>query len=384
MALHFLIIGSGLSGCVLARELADDLDCTIDIWEEKNHIAGNCFTSKDEETGIMVHHYGPHIFNTDKKEIWNYFNRFSELKPYVHRVKAVHNGNEYSFPINLATLNQFFNQTYHSDSARAFIESLGDHSIVHPANFEEQAMRFLGKDLYRAFFYGYTKKQWGCEPRELPASILKRIPVRFDYNDNYHLYPYTGIPINGYTHFVEKLIEHPSIHLMKNKKFYPEMNTVDYDHIFYTGPLDAYFQNEFGRLGYRTLLFEMERFDGDFQKAAQINYCDEEVPWTRITEHKHLAPWQQFKKTIVSREYSKESGENDIPFYPKRLKRDKGLLEKYRKQAEFLHGISFLGRLGTYRYLDMQHVISESIQFAKHVGISLQTNEKIPVFPNKE
>lgn len=381
---RFLIIGAGFSGSVLSRELVSHLDCTIDIWEEKSHIAGNCFTSRDEATGIMVHHYGPHIFNTDRKEIWDYFNRYSELKPYVHRVRAVHDGNAYSFPINLATLNQFFNQTFSSESAKELLDTLGDHSINHPGNFEEQAICYMGKDLYHAFFYGYTKKQWGCEPKLLPASVLKRIPVRFNYDDNYHLHPYTGIPVNGYTDFVEKLIDHPSIHLVKNKRFYPETDTSQYDHVFYTGPLDAYFHYKFGRLGYRTLLFETERHKGDFQSAPQINYCDEDIPWTRITEHKHLAPWQQFEKTIISKEFSKECREHDIPFYPKRLKEDKELLRRYRREAEGLQKISFLGRLGTYRYLDMQHVIAESIEFAKSVLLALYENGKISVFPNEE
>ncbi len=384
MSQHFLIIGSGFSGSVLARELVESLDCHIDIWEEKSHIAGNCFTSPDEETGIMVHHYGPHIFNTNNKEIWDYFNRFSLLKPYIHHVKAVHNGNAYSFPINLKTLNQFFNQSLTSESAKKLIDTMGDHTILHPVNFEEQGMRFLGKDLYQAFYYGYTKKQWGCEPRLLPASVLKRIPVRFDNDNNYHLHPYTGIPVNGYTHFVETLINHPSIHLTKNRKFFPETDTTNFDHVFYTGPLDAYFHFEFGRLGYRTLQFETERYKGDFQDVPQVNYCDEDIPWTRITEHKHLAPWHHFDKTIISREYSKECGKNDIPFYPKRLKVDKTLLARYREKAEKLQGISFLGRLGTYRYLDMQHVIAESIQFAKTVGLMIREHEKFPVFPNEE
>ncbi len=384
MSHHFLIIGSGLAGSVLARELADQLNCQIEIWEEKDHLAGNCYTSEDEETGIMVHHYGPHIFNTDKKEIWDYFNRFSLLMPYIHHVRAIHNGVTYSFPINLSTINRFFNQSLTSKSAKELIDALGDHTIVHPANFEEQAIRFLGKDLYHAFFYGYTKKQWGCEPGLLPASVLKRIPVRFNNDDNYHLHPYTGIPVHGYTSFVEKLIDHPSIHLTKNRKFFPEMETTNFDHVFYTGPLDAYFHFEFGRLGYRTLQFETERHEGDFQEVPQVNYCDEVIPWTRITEHKHLAPWQHFDRTIISKEYSKESGNNDIPFYPKRLEADKALLAMYRTKAKGLQGISFLGRLGTYRYLDMQHVIGESIEFAKTVGSMIREHKNFPVFPNEE
>lgn len=381
---HFLIAGAGFAGSVLARELVSQSACTIDIWEEKSHIAGNCYTAEDEQTGIMVHHYGPHIFNTDKKEIWDYFNRFSELQPYVHRVKAVHNGEVYSFPINLATLIQFFNKTFTPTTAKQFFDLMTEVSSAKPSNFEEQAINFVGKELYHAFFYGYTRKQWGCEPHLLPASVMRRIPVRFNYDDNYHLHQHTGIPLKGYTHFVEKLLDHPRIHLTRNKKFDPDMSTDDYDHVFYTGPIDAFFRHEYGRFGYRSLLFEVERLAGDFQGVAQMNYCDETTPWTRITEHKYLSPWKQFDHTIITREYSTETGENDIPFYPKRLTRDKILLQKYRQKAEKLSKISFLGRLATYRYMDMHHVIAESIQFAKSFCEAIENGKKVPVFPNQE
>lgn len=381
MSLRFQIIGSGLSGAALAQEFANKVDCHIDILEEKNHIAGNCFTSQDEETGIMIHRYGPHIFNTNNKEIWDYVNRLTTFRPYVHRVKAMHEEKVFSLPINLSTLNQFFEKTFNPETARSFLGELSDKSIVHPQNFEEQALRFLGKDLYHAFFYGYTKKQWGCEPKELPASILKRLPVRFDYNDNYHIAEYTGIPEMGYTHFVEKLLDHPSISVQLNRKYYRE-DVGSYDHIFYTGPLDGYFNYELGRLGYRTLDFESEIHNGDYQGTAQMNYCDEKILYTRITEHKYFTPWKKFDKTIVSREYSKEAGLTDIPYYPKRLKTDKVLLEKYRSKAESLNNISFLGRLGTYRYLDMDDVIEESLGFSKAFIEAINRNEKPPVFPN--
>ena len=183
MAMRFLIIGSGFSGSTLAQQLVNNIDCTVDIWDERGHIGGNCHTERDEETGIMVHKYGPHIFNTDKKDIWDYVNRFGEFRPYVHRVKGMHDGKIYSLPVNLYTINHFFNKSFTPNEARDFLETLADKTIKDPQNFEEQALRFIGKDLYKAFFYGYTKKQWGCEPTALPASIIKRIPVRFNYDD---------------------------------------------------------------------------------------------------------------------------------------------------------------------------------------------------------
>ncbi len=384
MSNHYLIIGSGFSGCVLANQLVKQLDCTIDIWDERCHIGGNCHTERDAETNVMVHQYGPHIFNTDKKEIWDYVNSFVEFRPYVHQVKAKSGDKVYSLPVNLHTINQFFNKTFTPDEAKVFLETLADKTITDPQNFEEQALRFIGKELYQAFFYGYTKKQWGCEPTELPASILKRIPVRFNYDDNYHNNIYTGIPVEGYTAVMEKMINHPKIKVTLNKKYSSEISTSQYSHIFYTGSIDAFFNYEFGRLGYRTVVFEKGYANGDFQGTTQMNYCDVDVPQTRITEHKHFTPWEQHDKTIYFTEYSKETSKDDVPFYPKRLAADINLLKKYRKKAEEQQQVSFLGRLATYRYMDMHHVIGEALQFAnkfiEHVNASLPA----PVFANTE
>ena len=384
MQKKFLIIGAGLSGAVLANRLVKDLDCSIDIWDERDHIAGNCFTKRDEETGVMVHEYGPHIFNTDKKEIWDFVNSFMEFKPYVHRVKAMSNGKVYSLPVNLHTINQLFQKSFTPAEAKAFLETLADTSIEDPQNFEEQALRFIGKELYEAFFYGYTKKQWGCEPTELPASILKRIPVRFNYDDNYHNNIYTGIPVDGYTALIEKFVDHPNIHISLNKKFTSDMDTSVYDHVFYTGPIDAWFHFVHGRLGYRTVTFEKTVEEGDVQGVTQMNYCDAAIPWTRITEHKHFTYWEQHEKTVCFKEFSIETGADDIPYYPKRLKQDKELLLKYRLDAEELVGVSFLGRLATYRYMDMHHVIGEALNFAKDWLAAENNQTKYPVFPNTE
>ncbi len=384
MAARFLIIGSGFSGCVLANQLVKNLDCRVDIWDERDHVGGNSHTSRDEQTGVMVHRYGPHIFNTDKKEIWDFVNSFVEFKPYVHRVKAQSKGNTYSLPVNLFTINQFFNKNFNPAEARAFMATLGDKSITEPRNFEEQALFFIGEELYKAFFYGYTKKQWGCEPTELPASILKRIPVRFNYDDNYHTHSYTGIPVDGYTAVMEKMIDSPDINVVLNKKFTPEEDTSAYDHVFYTGPIDAFFHFKYGRLGYRTVTFEQFYADGDHQGLSQMNYCDEEVPYTRIAEHKHFAPWEQHDKTVYFKEFSKETGEDDIPYYPKRLEADKKLLMQYREEAEKQDKVSFLGRLATYRYMDMHHVIGEAMSFASDFINSVKTDSKAPVFSNTE
>lgn len=384
MKRRYLIIGAGFSGTVLANHLANHSDCIIDIWDERDHIGGNCHTDRDKQTGIMVHQYGPHIFNTDKKEIWDFVNSFIEFRPYVHRVKAMSNGKVYSLPVNLHTINQLFGKSFTPDEAKIFLETLADTSITDPQNFEEQALRFIGKELYYAFFYGYTKKQWGCEPTELPASILKRIPVRFNYDDNYHNNIFTGIPVEGYTALIQKLVEHPGIKVTLNKKFEPSMEIKNYDHVFFTGPIDAWFDYKYGRLGYRTVTFEKIYADGDFQGTSQMNYCDENVPYTRITEHKHFTNWEQHDKTIYFKEFSKETEPSDIPYYPKRLEKDKALLLQYRRDAEALEQVSFLGRLATYRYMDMHNVIGEALDFAKSYLLALKTGAKPPVFPNLE
>ncbi len=384
MSNHYLIIGAGFSGCVLAQQLAGKLPCRIDIWDERNHLGGNCHTQRDAATGIMVHEYGPHIFNTDKKEIWDYVNSFVEFRPYVHRVKAVSNDKIYSMPVNLHTINQFFDKSFTPSEAKAFLEALADKSIAEPKNFEEQALRFIGRDLYEAFFYGYTKKQWGCEPSELPASILKRIPVRFNYDDNYHTNLYTGIPVDGYTAVMEKMIAQPNINITLNKKFDSDTDTSQYAHVFYTGPLDAFFNYELGRLGYRTVVFKKEYADGDLQGTTQMNYCDENIPYTRITEHKHFTPWEQHDKTVYFTEYSKETTATDVPYYPKRLARDIDLLKKYRAKAADQRKVSFLGRLATYRYMDMHHVIGEALKFAEQFVQSVESKTAAPVFSNAE
>jgi UDP-galactopyranose mutase len=384
MKKKYLIIGAGFSGTVLANQLINKLDCTIDIWDERDHIGGNCHTKRDEQTGIMVHEYGPHIFNTDKKEIWDFVNSIAEFKPYVHRVKGISNGKIYSLPVNLHTINQLFGKSFTPLQAKEFLETLANKTIADPKNFEEQALRFIGKELYYAFFYGYTKKQWGCEPTELPASILKRIPLRFNYDDNYHNNIYTGIPVDGYTALIEKLIDNKNIYVSLNKKFNPADDVSSYDHVFYTGPIDAYFSFKYGRLGYRTVTFEKHYAEGDYQGVTQMNYCNAEVPYTRITEPKHFTYWEQHDKTVYFKEFSKETEPADIPYYPKRLANDKELLLQYRNDAIKLPKVSFLGRLATYRYMDMHNVIGEALNFSNSFLQAAANGSTLPIFPNEE
>lgn len=358
-------IGAGFSGAVIAREIVENGDHSVDVFDERSHIAGNCHTERDPETGVMLHKYGPHIFHTSNETVWNYINRFGEMMPFTNRVKAITPRGVFSLPVNLHTINQFFNKTFSPDEAKGFIRKIADSSIVDPSSFQEQAISMLGNDLYVNFFRGYTKKQWGVDPKELPASILKRLPVRFDYNDNYYSSQFQGIPRHGYTKIVENILAHERIELHLNQKFV-RGDAQRYDHVFYSGPIDAWFDYVIGRLPYRTLKFEKFVQQGDFQGNPVINYCDENVPWTRISEHKHFAPWEDHEKTVCYREYSSLCRENDIPYYPLRLNEDKALLRSYVELAnkESLP-ITFVGRLGTYRYLDMHVVIAEALDVAR-------------------
>lgn len=364
MTKKYLIIGAGFSGAVIAEQLSHKKNVSILVLDERDHAGGNCYTERDQKTGILEHKYGPHIFNTNDKVVWDYLSQFCKICPFVNRVKALYKGEVYSIPVNLHTINQFFRKSFNPETAKAFIESLQDRSILEPSNFEEQALKMMGKELYMAFFYFYTKKQWGCEPSELPASIIKRLPVRFNYNDNYYDNQLQGIPENGYTPVFEKLLGNPGIKVQLNTKYTDSFPVDEFDHVFYTGPLDAFFNFKHGRLSYRTVYFEKGYSVGDFQGNAVINYTDDSVPYTRIHEHKHFSPREHFKETIYFREFSKETGENDIPFYPKRLPDDMKKLKLYQNDAVKLNKFTFSGRLATYRYMDMQHVIKEALEIA--------------------
>lgn len=372
------IVGAGFSGAVIANELAKG-DYDIDVFDARSHVAGNCHTERDMETEVLVHAYGPHIFHTSNERVWNYVRQFDEFMPFVNRVKAISKGKVYSLPINLLTINQFFGKTFNPKEAEAFLASQADQSIDSPQTFEEQALRFVGKDLYEAFFKGYTVKQWGMHPSELPASILKRLPVRFNYDDNYYASTFQGMPRHGYTYIVEKMLDHPNVKLHLNSKFERSM-AADYDHVFYSGPVDAWFGYCEGRLGYRTLDFVAERHQGDYQGNPVVNYCDEEVPWTRISEHKHFSPWETHDHTIVFKEYSRYCEENDTPYYPIRLAKEKSQLKQYIDLAREESKITFVGRLGTYRYLDMHVTIAEALEVAEHFLKAQASGETMPAF----
>ncbi len=373
----FAIVGAGFSGAVVARQLAE-AGHTVAVFDTRSHVAGNCHTQR-HETGVMVHAYGPHIFHTQHEHVWAYINRFGVMKPYKHKVKALSGGKMYSLPVNLRTINQFFGTSFNSAEAEEFIESKSDKSITSPVTFEDQALKFVGRELYEAFFAGYTKKQWGVDPTELPASILARLPVRFTEDDSYFNHPYQAIPENGYTPIVEAILDHPQI-TVKLSTVFTKSRCAQYDHVFWTGPIDAYFGYEHGRLGYRTLDFEQQVSDGDFQGHPVVNYCDEGVPFTRITEHKHFAPWETHERTVTYREFSRLAEPSDTPYYPIRLVKEKEQLLNYVRLARHEQGVTFLGRLGTYRYLDMDVTIFEALAAAERTLQLLSESGALPPF----
>jgi UDP-galactopyranose mutase len=363
MADPVLIVGAGLSGAVIARRLAQAGQRSRVI-DSRNHVAGNCHTVRDPVTDVMVHIYGPHIFHTDDAQVWEFVNRFATFQPFRHQVRSTVGGQVYSMPVNLLTINQFFSTALSPDQARDLIAGKTETGNDPPISFEDQALRFMGRQLYEAFFRGYTEKQWGCPPDQLPASILKRLPLRFNYDDNYFSHRFQGMPRDGYTAMVAAMLDHPLIDLLLGTGYDAAMADTA-SHVFWSGSLDGYFGHRLGRLAYRTLDFEQFSHHGDFQGCAVMNYGDRDTPFTRITEHKHFSPWEEHAGSICSREYSRAAGPDDIPYYPVRLVQDKALLSSYVQLAQNTTGVTFVGRLGTYRYLDMDVSIREAMDVAK-------------------
>ena len=378
MTKHVLMVGAGLSGAVIGRMLAE-AGHKVTVRDARDHIAGNCHTTRDAETGVMVHVYGPHIFHTDDAEVWDYVNSFETFLPYKNRVKTTSQGAVYSLPVNLHTINQFFGQTLRPDEARVFLDSKADTSISDPQTFEDQALRFVGPELYEAFFKGYTIKQWGCSPRDLPASILKRLPVRFNYDDNYFFHKYQGMPENGYTAMVARILDHANITVELNCPV-TRPDAAGFDHVFYAGPIDGWFEYKLGRLGYRTLDFERFEYQGDWQGCAVMNYGDVDVPFTRITEHKHFAPWESHEGSVLYREFSRACEPGDIPYYPIRQVAEKTLLAEYVGLAQAEPNVTFVGRLGTYRYLDMDVTIREALDCGRAFLAAQAEGRAMPAF----
>ena len=355
----YLIIGSGLFGSVCARELTDaGFKCLV--IDKRNHIGGNVYTENIK--GINVHKYGPHIFHTSNKKIWDYVNKFIEFNHFSYRPRVNFNNKIYSFPINMMTLYQLWGVT----NPKEALEKINKVkiNIKNPSNLEEYILSKVGKEIYETFIKGYTKKQWEKDPKDLPVSIIKRIPIRLTFDDNYYFDKYQGIPIGGYTKLINNLLKEievkTSIDYFKNKA---ELDLVSRKVIF-TGKIDEYFNYKFGELEYRGLNFEQEILDIDnFQGVAGMNYTSEKVPFTRIIEHKHFEFGKQ-KHTIITKEYPKRASKNDIPYYPINNKANNKRYSKYKKLAEKTNVI-FGGRLAEYKYYDMHQVIGSALSKVK-------------------
>lgn len=360
------VIGAGLAGSTIARVLAEK-GYAVTVYEARDHVAGNCHDARCPKTGILIHRYGPHIFHTDNPLVWDFLARFTQFTSYQHRVRTQARGQIWSLPVNLHTLNQFWLTTLSPQEAQTKLSTLTASAQREPHNLEEQALRLMGDDLYQAFFRGYTEKQWGRAASDLPASILRRLPFRFDYDDRYFRQRWQGIPEQGYTNMVNQMLAHPNIQLHLGATVTPALCQVlrQTGHLFWTGPLDAFFNYEAGRLPYRTLDFEEFIVEGDWQGCAVMNYGDAQVPWTRVTEHKHFKPDEQHDHTVCWREFPREAAPGDTLYYPVNLANSDSLLKDYQRRAQALSGVTFLGRLATFRYQDMDAVVADALHAAQ-------------------
>ncbi|WP_291676096.1 UDP-galactopyranose mutase [Clostridium sp.] len=358
----FLIVGAGLYGAVFAHE-AKMRGKKCLIIDKRRHIGGNIYTEKIED--INVHKYGAHIFHTNNKDVWDYVNKFAQFNRYTNSPIANYKGEMFNLPFNMNTFNKMWGVITPKEAKEKVEEQRRENYTEEPKNLEEQAINLVGTDIYEKLIKGYTEKQWGRSCRELPTFIIRRLPVRFTYDNNYFNSYYQGIPVGGYTSMIESMIEGINVKLntdyLKDKE---KWNSIA-DKVVYTGPIDAYFNYKFGVLEYRSVRFEEEILDCEnYQGNAVVNYTDREIPYTRIIEHKHFEFGTQ-PKTIISREYSAEWELGDEPYYPVNDSRNNELYDKYRMLTKEEDKVIFGGRLGEYKYYDMDKVIESALKRAK-------------------
>ena len=358
MKYDYLIVGAGLFGSVFARE-ATDRGYKCLVIDKRSHIAGNIF-SKDIE-GIQVHMYGPHIFHTDIEEVWSYVNRFSKFNHFRYEPVANYKGQLYNLPFNMNTFHQMWGVNT-PEEAEKIIEEQRREIKGDPQNLEEQAIKLVGRDIYEKLIKEYTEKQWGRKCSELPAFIIRRLPVRFRFDNNYFNHPYQGIPIGGYTAMVEKMLDGIEVRLNTEYK----AGEIEASKVVYTGPIDAYFDYRFGELEYRSLRFETEVLDrANYQGCAGMNFTSHEVPYTRIVEHKHFEFQEGRSKTVITKEYSETWKKGDEPYYSVNDEKNQELFRKYEELGRYEKGIIFGGRLGEYKYYDMDKVIARALEVAR-------------------
>ena len=393
--MDLLVVGSGFFGLTIA-ERAAEAGRKVTVIERRHHIGGNAYSENEPTTGIEVHRYGAHLFHTSNPTVWEYVNRFTTFTDYVHRVYSTHKGQVFALPVNLHTINQFFQAAYTPDEARALVrEQAGEFDVKTAANFEEKGIALVGRPLFEAFFRDYTAKQWQTEPQKLSGDIISRLPVRYNYDNRYFNDTWEGLPTDGYTAWLERMADHPNIEVKLNVDFFDESQPlnkralVGQVPIVYTGPVDRYFDYAEGELAWRTLDFEEEVLNvGDFQGTSVMNYPDADVPYTRIHEFRHFHPERTYPtdKTVIMREYSRFADNDDEPYYPINTEADRAVLAAYRARAKAETAsakVLFGGRLGTYQYLDMHMAIASALSMFDNVlaphlseGASLVTEDE--------
>jgi UDP-galactopyranose mutase len=380
-----VVVGSGFFGLTIAERCATELGLRVLILERREHIGGNAYSEPEPQTGIEIHRYGAHLFHTSNAKVWEYVNRFTAFTAYQHRVFSIYRGRVYPLPINLGTICEYFGAAMSPDEARALVA--GQSAEVDgttAVSLEQKAMSLIGRPLYEAFIRGYTFKQWQTDPADLPAEVITRLPVRYTFENRYFSDTFEGLPVDGYTAWLQRMIDHPSIEVELSTDF-AELRSglVGSVPVVYTGPLDAYFGYAAGELGWRTLDFDVEVLGvPDFQGTPVMNYADANVPFTRIHEFRHFHPerdWYPQDKTVIMREYSRFAGRGDEPYYPINRAEDRERLRAYREMAQREAGVLFGGRLGTYKYLDMHMAIGSALSmyenrlrpfFASHVPLT--------------
>jgi UDP-galactopyranose mutase len=362
-----VVVGSGFFGLTIAERCAAELGLNVRVIERRDHLGGNAYSEAEPQTGIEIHRYGAHLFHTSNQRVWEYANRFTSFTGYQHHVWTKYSGRIYPMPINLATICEYFGKAMTPDEARELIrEQAAEVSSSDAANLEEKAISLIGRPLYDAFIRGYTAKQWQTDPRELPAEIITRLPVRYTFDNRYFSDAWEGLPVDGYTAWLKKMADHPNIEVELSTDFLEERDSVVGSvPVVYTGPIDAYFDFVEGDLAWRTLDFELEvRDTGDYQGTSVMNYADEAVPYTRIHEFRHFHPERAYypdDRTVIMREFSRFAERGDEPYYPVDTAADRERLLKYRALARLEPKVLFGGRLGSYKYLDMHMAIASAL-----------------------
>jgi len=362
-----VVVGSGFFGLTVAERAAAELGKRVLVLDRRDHLGGNAYSAPDPATGIEVHQYGAHLFHTSNTRVWEYVNRFTTFTGYQHRVYTTHDGVVYPMPINLGTVNAFFRSALSPDQARALIaEQAAEVDPGTARNLEEKAISLIGRPLYEAFIRDYTAKQWQTDPKDLPAAIISRLPVRYTYDNRYFSDTWEGLPTDGYTAWLERMADSPLIDVQLSTDYFDVRAQVVGEGVpvVYTGAIDRYFDYREGRLGWRTLDFETEVVPvKDHQGTPVMNYADASVPYTRIHEFRHFHPERDYPedKSVIMREFSRAAEDDDEPYYPINTVADREMLLRYRELAKREPGVVFGGRLGTYQYLDMHMAIAAAL-----------------------